>query len=185
MTQPVHRGDDTGPETEQTDTYERETVHIPLWRRDFPYEAAAEEEVTRREFTRYLVMGAGAMAVGNVGIAAWTQLRSINEGEPRAIIALDDVPVGSTHLFRYPTEDDPAVLLRLDEQIVAFSQKCTHLGCVVFYEEHEDRWHCPCHEGNFEVLTGNVISGPPTRPLGKIDVEVRDDGQIWALGRHE
>jgi hypothetical protein len=27
-----------------------------------------------------------------------------------------------------------------------------------------------------------VISGPPTRPLGRIDIEVRDDGQVWALG---
>ena len=159
---------------------------VPLWRRDFPYEAGAEDEVTRREFTRYLVLGAGAMAAGNVGIAAWTQLRSINQGEPRPIIALADVPVGTTYLFRYPTDDDPAVLLRLgDRELVAFSQKCTHLGCVVYYEAEEDRWHCPCHEGNFEAATGQVISGPPTRPLGRIDVEARDDGQVWALGRAE
>ena len=39
------------------------------------------------------------------------------------------------------------------------------------------------NEGNFEASTGAVISGPPTRPLGRIDVEVRDDGMIWALGR--
>ena len=159
---------------------------VPLWRRDFPYQAGAEDEVTRREFTRYLVLGAGAMAAGNVGIAAWTQLRSINQGEARPIVGLADVPVGQTYLFRYPTDDDPAVLLRLgDRELVAFSQKCTHLGCVVYYEADEDRWHCPCHEGNFEAATGQVISGPPTRPLGRIDVEVRDDGQIWALGRAE
>ena len=155
----------------------------PLWRRDFPYEAGAEEEVTRREFARYLVAGAGAMAVGNVGLAAWTQLRSINTGEPRPIVALDQVPVGETHLFRYPTDDDPAVLLRLAEaEVVAFSQKCTHLGCVVFFEAEEDRWHCPCHDGNFDARTGEVLSGPPVRRLGRIDVEVRDDGTVWALG---
>ena len=94
-----------------------------------------------------------------------------------------DVTVGGTYLFRYPADDDPAVLLRVDEQaVVAFSQKCTHLGCVVYYEAEARRWHCPCHEGNFEAITGDVISGPPTRPLGRIDVEVRDDGQVWALG---
>ena len=127
---------------------------VPLWRRDFPYQAGAEDEVTRREFTRYLVLGAGAMAAGNVGIAAWTQLRSINQGEPRPIVALADVPVGATYLFRYPTDDDPAVLLRLgDRELVAFSQKCTHLGCVVYYEADEDRWHCPCH-GSFRRPRG-------------------------------
>ena len=158
----------------------------PIWRRDFPYEAGAEEEVTRREFARYLVLGAGAIAVGNVSLAVWTQLRSINTGEPRPIVELASVPVGETYLFRYPTDADPAILLRVDDrQVVAFSQQCTHLGCVVFYQAGENRWHCPCHEGNFATLTGAVVSGPPTRPLGRIDVEVRDDGMIWALARHE
>ncbi|MEO6158669.1 MAG: ubiquinol-cytochrome c reductase iron-sulfur subunit [Ilumatobacteraceae bacterium] len=157
---------------------------VPLWRRDFPIQSAGEEDVTRREFTRYLVLGAGALAVGNVGLAVWTQLRSINQGEPRAIVAAATVPIGGTYLFRYPSEDDPAILLRLDaEQIVAFSQKCTHLGCVVFFQEQENRWHCPCHEGNFVAESGAVISGPPVRPLGKINIEVRSDGMIWALGR--
>ena len=156
----------------------------PPWKRDFPYEAQSEEEVTRREFARYLVLGAGTMAVANVGLAVWTQLRSINAGEPRAITELDAVDIGGTFLFRYPEHDDPAILVRLtDTDVVAFSQKCTHLGCVVFYEPNEQRWHCPCHEGNFEARTGSVISGPPTRPLGRIDIEVRADGMIWALGR--
>lgn len=156
---------------------------VPKWRHDFPYEAAGEDDVTRREFTRILVAGAGAIAAGNVGLAIWTQLRSVNEGTPRAIVPLDRVGIGETHLFRYPGEDDPAVLLRVNEtDVVAFSQKCTHLGCVVFYEAEEQRWHCPCHEGNFAARTGAVLSGPPTRPLGRIEVEVRDDGQVWALG---
>jgi len=156
----------------------------PIWRRDFPYQVAGEEEVTRREFARYLVAGAGAMAVGNVGLAVWTQLRSINAGTPREIVALDAVAVGDTYLFDYPGKGDPAILLRVgDDQVVAFSQKCTHLGCVVYFEADANRWHCPCHEGNFEALSGRVISGPPTRPLGRIDVEVRDDGMVWALGR--
>lgn len=157
----------------------------PGWKRDFPYEAAAEEEVTRREFARYLAAGAGAMAAGTVGLAIWTQLRTINTGTPTRIVALDSVPVGETYLFQYPSGDDPAILVRLAERdVVAFSQKCTHLGCVVFYEADEHRWHCPCHNGNFDVRTGTVISGPPPRPLGRIDVEIRDDGQIWALGSH-
>ena len=157
----------------------------PPWKRDFPYEAVSEEEVTRREFARYLVLGAGTIAVANVGIAVWTQLRSINAGEPRA----DHAARGRGGRLRRTCSDTPAttipaILLRLsDTDVVAFSQKCTHLGCVVYYEPDEQRWHCPCHEGNFEVRTGDVISGPPTRPLGRIDLEVRDDGMIWALGR--
>jgi len=103
-------------------------------------------------------------------------------------VALDQVVVNDPYLFQYPTSSDPAILLRTSAtDVVAFSQKCTHLGCVVYYEPGDEpdhgRWHCPCHEGNFEASTGNVISGPPTRPLGRIELEVRDDGMIWALGR--
>lgn len=154
----------------------------PTWQRDFPYESAAEDEVTRREFARFLVSGAGVMAAGNLGLAAWTQLRTINTGVPRELIPLTDVAVGDTYLFTYPGDNDPAILLRLaEDEVVAFSQKCTHLGCVVYFEADEDRWHCPCHEGNFDTRTGTVISGPPPRALGRIDVEIRDD-TIWALG---
>jgi Rieske Fe-S protein len=163
-------------------TTDPDAVPEPVWKVDFPYEAAAEEEITRREFARYLAAGSAVLAAGTVGIAAWTQLRTINTGEPRAIVALDEVPVGGTYLFSYPNSSDPAVLLRLDgDELYAFSQKCTHLGCVVYYEEPEQRWHCPCHEGNFEARTGAVISGPPTRPLGRIEVELRS-GTVWALG---
>ena len=159
------------------------SADIPRWKRDFPFEALGEEEVTRREFARYLVLGAGILAGANVGLAIWTQLRTINTGSPRPIVALDKVAIGDTFLFRYPSSADPAILLRAAErEVVAFSQKCTHLGCVVYYEQNEDRWHCPCHEGNFDTLTGAVQSGPPPRPLGRIDVEIRNDGMIWALG---
>jgi len=165
---------------------DEQPVAAPVWRRDFPYEIAGEEEVTRREFARFLVLGSGAMAAGNLGLAAWTQLRSINSDKEQVIVALDDVAIDGTYLFRYPRDTDPAVLLRLGERdVVAFSQKCTHLGCVVYFEPDEQQWHCPCHEGNFEARSGRVVSGPPTRPLGRIDVEIRDDGMVWAVAARE
>ena len=86
--------------------------------------------------------------------------------------------------WKVVTEKNTAWVIRKDDdEVIALAPMCTHLGCVVYFEQVADRWHCPCHEGNFEALTGEVISGPPTRPLGRIDVEIRDDGMIWALGR--
>lgn len=152
----------------------------PIWRRDFPVSAAGEDEVTRREFARYLVLASGGFAVGNLGIALWSSLRSINEGEPRPIVALDAVPEGSAHLFDYPTGADPAILVHLPGgELRAYSQKCTHLGCVVYFEPESNELECPCHEGFFDAFTGDVLAGPPQRPLGRIDVEVRD-GMVWA-----
>jgi nitrite reductase/ring-hydroxylating ferredoxin subunit len=154
----------------------------PVWRRDFPYTSAGEDEVTRREFVRYLVLACGGFAAGNVGVAVWASLRSVNRGEPRPIVALDQLPENQAHLFNYPTGADPAILFHLPGgRLRAFSQKCTHLGCVVYFSPESGGVECPCHEGHFDADTGEVLSGPPQRPLGRIDVELREDGMVWAL----
>ncbi|QGG96706.1 QcrA and Rieske domain-containing protein [Actinomarinicola tropica] len=153
----------------------------PVWRQDFPVTAAGEDEVTRREFVRYLVLASGGFALGNVGVAIWSSMREVAPGEPRPIVALDQLPENSAHIFEFPTSADPAILLHLPGgELRAFSQKCTHLGCVVYYEPEAVELECPCHEGFFEATTGEVISGPPQRPLGQIEIEVRD-GVVWAV----
>jgi len=159
----------------------RDPADDPVWRQDFPITSAGEDEVTRREFVRYLVLASGGFAAGNVGIALWSSLRSINTGEPRQIVALDRVPEGTAYLFDYPSDADPAILVHLPGgELRAFSQKCTHLGCVVYYQPDTGEMECPCHEGFFDARSGAVLSGPPQRPLGRIDVEVRN-GTVWAL----
>jgi arsenite oxidase small subunit len=91
------------------------------------------------------------------------------------------VSEGTAHLFDYPTAADPAILVHLPGgELRAFSQKCTHLGCVVYYEASTGEMECPCHEGHFDAESGDVLSGPPQRPLGRIDVEVRN-GTVWAI----
>jgi len=157
---------------------------VPKWRADFPFTSDGEDEVTRREFARYLVLASASVAVGSVAVAAWTSLRPINRGAPRAIVASSALAEGDALLFRYPTEDDPAILVRLPGgELRAFSQQCTHLGCVVYWSRDRAQMLCPCHDGVFDARSGSVVAGPPQRPLGRIDVEVRTDGWIWALGR--
>lgn len=156
----------------------------PKWRVDFPFTAEGEDDVTRREFARYLVLASGAFAAGSVGVAVLTTLRPVNRGAPRAIVAASALPVGAAYLFRYPTEFDPAILVRVrGGDLRAFSQKCTHLGCVVTWSQAAEQMLCPCHEGVFDARSGLVVAGPPQRPLGRIDVEERADGMVWALGR--
>jgi Rieske Fe-S protein len=46
----------------------------------------------------------------------------------------------------------------------------------VLYQPNEQKFHCPCHEGFFDAYTGDVLAGPPTRPLPII--ELRTSGGI-------
>lgn len=154
----------------------------PVWRRDFPYTAEGEDDVTRREFVRFLMLGSGAFATGTVAVAALTSLQGDDEGGTTRVAPLADLRSDRPVLFRYPTSDDPAILLlRPDGEIVAYSQKCTHLGCVVYLDGSGETLVCPCHEGGFAAATGDVEFGPPERPLPRIAVEVRD-GVVWATG---
>ncbi len=160
----------------------RSSEDEPTWRRDFPYTAAGEERVTRREFARYLALASGTFAGATAAVAGWASFRKVPTGEPTRVVALADVPVGGTHLFHFPADDEPAILVRLaEDEVVAWSQHCTHLGCVVYYEAEDDVLECPCHEGFFDVRTGSVLAGPPERPLPRIALEVRE-GDVWAVG---
>jgi Rieske Fe-S protein len=96
------------------------------------------------------------------------------------VMELGAIPVGGVKLFRYPTEDDQAMLIRLGEdEYVAYSQKCTHLSCPVHFSPESGQIECPCHHGSFEARTGKVLAGPPPRPLPRIRLRI-SDGKIFA-----
>ncbi|MBB2911099.1 glycine/D-amino acid oxidase-like deaminating enzyme/nitrite reductase/ring-hydroxylating ferredoxin subunit [Streptosporangium becharense] len=60
-------------------------------------------------------------------------------------------------------------------EIHAVSAVCTHLGCVVGFNDAERTWECPCHGSRFGV-DGSVLQGPAVDPLRRLDVDA--DGNI-------
>lgn len=152
---------------------------------EFPYERDEEAQVTRREFCNFLFLTSSALFVGSAGFAGKLAYESSIEHSFTAmrIDGSELLTPGSALNFRYPNENDTAILIRAaDGGYYAFEQKCTHLTCPVYYAAENDRIECPCHEGGFDVRTGNVLYGPPPRPLGQIIIEERG-GEIWAVGK--
>lgn len=152
---------------------------------DFPYERGEEAHVTRREFCNFLALTSTALFVGAAGFAGKAALDSghVESLRPRKIEGAEVLAPGAALNFRYPTEDDSAILVRAqDGQYHAYGQKCTHLACPVYYERQRQRLECPCHEGGFDVRTGHVLYGPPPRPLDRIVLELRG-AEVWAVGR--
>ena len=162
----------------RTRTQSRKNVE-PLWREEVSIFSADERYVNRRPLAKFLVLTSLGMFVGNL----WILVRSRLRGEPawpvRQVAQAGDVPVGGVKLFRYPGPEDPCILIRRGEdEYVAFSQKCTHLSCAVYYAPKRDRLECPCHEGYFSVRDGRVLQGPPQRPLPRVVLQRRGDARL-------
>ncbi len=155
----------------------------PQWRNDFPIDWPQDELVSRRDFTKFLVLTSFAFVVGQAWIAAQNFLRR-RRGRPpvRRIAALNAVPVGGALTFAYPEPHDACLLVRTaEDRFVAYSQKCTHLSCAVTPRLQENCLHCPCHNGFFDLATGTPTAGPPRRPLPRITLRIQD-GSLYATG---
>lgn len=155
----------------------------PQWRQDFPIDVPQDNYVARRDFVKFMVLTSGAFTTGHLWIGLHNLLRK-RRGQPemKPIVAMTELPVGGVVNFHYPTESDACLLVRPDEQtLLAYSQSCTHLACAVQPQMDTGKFHCPCHNGWFDMATGRPLAGPPKRPLPRIILEVRN-GMIYATG---
>jgi Rieske Fe-S protein len=64
------------------------------------------------------------------------------------------------------------------------------LGCQIHFdkepikgwENRKDNLFCACHGGVFDARSGDVLAGPPPRPMPKIKLEIDTNGDIYANG---
>ncbi len=62
------------------------------------------------------------------------------------------------------------VVVRHRSGFKAFSAVCTHLGCLVKWDQSAKAFLCPCHAAIFDE-NGKVVSGPPPAPLPEFVVK--------------
>lgn len=147
------------------------------WKKDFPIHKQEAAQVSRRDFAKFLTLVSGGLMVGSGLVAAKSYLlpKEEVEGEHK-VCDKKDIPVGGTKGFVIPGSSIPYILIHLEDgTFVAYEQKCTHLSCAVYYKPGTGQIECPCHKGFFDAKTGNVMAGPPPRPLPKLEVILKDE----------
>jgi nitrite reductase/ring-hydroxylating ferredoxin subunit len=161
-------------------------AHLPLWQGELTIRWDDSHYTTRRELAKFLTLGSALLAGANVAVAVAAHTRRERSYEPKRIAAADALAPGESLLFRYPTDDDPCILVCTRAgALVAFSQVCTHLSCAVVYRAEDDRLFCPCHNGVFACAEGTAgaqpLEGPPQRPLPRV-VLVLKGSDLFAVG---
>jgi cytochrome b6-f complex iron-sulfur subunit len=129
----------------------------------------------RRGFLKLLTSLLGLSALGAFAYPLFRFLLPVEAALAAKTLSIPkgEVPVNTTKDLMFGAT--PIIVLNLpDKGYLAFSKVCTHLGCLVKFDKERQEFICPCHAGTFN-LEGDVVSGPPPRPLRQFAVKVEGD----------
>lgn len=80
------------------------------------------------------------------------------------VIALDEL----THKT---TKKGTVFITKNNDEIKVFDAHCTHMGCVLNFNESENAFVCPCHSSKFS-LDGTVLKGPAQKKLDTLSFTI-------------
>jgi Rieske Fe-S protein len=135
---------------------------------------------TRRGFLNVLVGTGFVSTIVAMAYPIWRFLIPPAGAEPatESVVAAQapQVQPNTGLLFKFGSK--PGLLVRApDGDLRAFNAVCTHLDCTVQYKADTSQIWCACHNGVYD-LAGNVVSGPPPRPLERLVVNQRGDDVV-------
>ena len=110
----------------------------------------------------------------NEGQGTWHFVTSLADLKDQALRFATDTIIG--YVIRNDGDDpgDPA-------PVVAVSAACTHMGCIVQWQDSDRKFHCPCHGGLFTEY-GKTDTGAPLRylkPLPRLKTHVDEAGRVF------
>ena len=141
--------------------------------------AIVHDDVGRRRFLSQAVMGFGLLFGMSTLAVRFLQFlvpsRRARRYESVLIGTESQIPPGGA--VPMDLGGQKILVLRTNEGVVAFSRRCTDLGCLVSWNKEREEFLCPCHQGVFDK-TGRNIAGPPPRPLDRFQI-VKKGEQLY------
>jgi len=156
----------------------------------------SEGKTSRRSFLSLATWAIGGLISAGMGIPAIAYivgpaLKRTSAEEWIRLGAASKVELNTPTLFKVKIERQTGWIANEEElsfyvltdngrDYIAMSNICTHLGCRVRWITNQEQFFCPCHNAAFSK-EGNVIAGPPPRPLDRYQVKVENE-QLFVLG---
>jgi len=157
---------------------------------------AGSHNIDRRDFVKLTTAAVGTVIGASIGIPAIGYLISpaLKEDSKDTWISvgkLEEIPLNKPFPFSFTLTQVNGwertsisfggFVIRKSEaenDLTILSSICTHLGCQVNWKEESNVFICPCHDASFDI-DGNVLAGPPPRPLDTFtDYKVDDEGNL-------
>ncbi|GLI36549.1 Rieske 2Fe-2S domain-containing protein [Geobacter hydrogenophilus] len=130
------------------------------------------QNASRRKFLGLCLGGlgmAGAVA-GAYSVLSYLAPLSDEGTGGKISFSVTEIPPNGAKFFDFRGTTG-VVIRKQSGELVALSAICTHLGCIVQWEQDKQDFLCPCHGGRYNS-DGSVISGPPPRPLEKLAINI-------------
>lgn len=140
---------------------------------------------TRRQFLDLILGTAVAGTIGSILYPIIRYLKPLPASGTAGPVQLTDRDVEKLRQTKFvivPIAGKRVMVLRDGKGgLRAFDARCTHEGCTVQFLARESAIWCACHNARFN-LDGNVIAGPPPRPLATYAVREEASGTIVVGG---
>lgn len=135
-----------------------------------------EQKESRREFfTKMGIVGALVISIGFFfrNLLAYILPSRKKKTYHKYLVAREgQIPPGKAKEIKLSGQ--PVFIVNMGDSYKVFSGVCTHLGCIIRWEEQKNRFYCPCHQGIFSKH-GEVVGGPPPRPLDEFEVRMENN----------
>jgi len=150
---------------------------------------SSSSRLNRRDFVKIVMAFVGSLMGTILGLPLVSYLispalKAQKEDDWIPLGVLENYPIGVPTLFTFTRTKVNGwektvishgiyVWRKSETELVAFSNVCTHLSCLVSWRTEANEYICPCHDGHFGI-DGEVLEGPPPRSLGKYEYKIQD-----------
>ena len=128
--------------------------------KEFPFERDEESQVTRREFCNFLFLTSSALFAGAIGFAGKSVYDARFEPQfaPMKIEGAADLKPGTALNFRYPNENETAILIRTTgRRILRLRAKMHASGVSGLLCERSEPARMPVSRRRFSVANGQCF----------------------------
>ena len=154
---------------------------------------ASSNRISRRDFVKVVtaalssIMGV-ALGIPVIGYLIDPALKTQSKEAWIPLGPLENFPIGTPKAFSFTRSNINGwektvnsyggfILRKSESDLLALSNRCTHLSCSVNWNEESKEYVCPCHDAQFGA-EGEVLGGPPPHALDRFETKI-EEGNLF------